>query len=144
MPSLLTLRAVLVLLALSLSACQSEILRQQSEQIRQQEQEITQQRKEIEELKLAEQMAEQKRQNCNRAFGYYEKAQSGRDPRDAAALYRQGLKFCPDDDVAHYELGRILQKNGQTKEAEEEFEAALQINPNFIDAKRQIESMRKR
>jgi tetratricopeptide (TPR) repeat protein len=131
-------------LVLFFSSCQSEILRQQEEQIRQQEEEIARQRKDIEELKLAQQKEEQKRQACNRAFSYYEKAQTVKDPRDAASLYRQGLKLCPDDDVAHYELGKILQANGQSKEAQEEFEAALRINPNFMDAKRQLDAMRKK
>jgi len=127
-----------------LSSCRPEILRQQEEQIRQQEEEIARQRKEIEELKLAQQKEEQKRQDCNRAFSYYEKAQGAKNPQEAASLYRQGLKFCPDDDVAHYELGKILQHSGQTNEAEAEFEAALRINPNFTDAKRQLDAMRKR
>jgi tetratricopeptide (TPR) repeat protein len=127
-----------------LSSCRTEILRQQEEQIREQEQEIARQRTEIEELKAAQQREEQKRQDCNRAFSYYEKAQGAKNPQEAASLYRQGLKFCPDDDVAHYELGKILQSGGQTKEAATEFEAALKINPNFMDAKRQLDAMRRR
>jgi tetratricopeptide (TPR) repeat protein len=127
-----------------LSSCRTEILRQQEEQIRGQEQEIARQRREIEELKIAQQREEQKRQDCNRAFSYYEKAQGTKNLQEAASLYRQGLKFCPDDDVAHYELGKILQSSGQTKEAETEFEAALKINPNFTDAKRQLDAMQKR
>jgi tetratricopeptide (TPR) repeat protein len=129
---------------LFLPSCYSEVLRQQEEQIRQQEEEIARQGKEIEELKLAQQMEEQKRQNCNRAFSYYEKAQTAKERGEAASLYRQGLKLCPDDDVARYELGKILQSSGQVKEAEEEFEAALKINPNFMDAKRQLDAIRKR
>lgn len=127
-----------------LSSCYSEILRQQEEQIREQEEEIARQSKEIEELKLAQQVVEQRRQSCNRAFNSYEKAQSAKDPQEAASLYRQGLKLCPDDDVARYELGKILQSSGQIEEAEREFEAALRINPNFTDAKRQLEAIRKR
>ena len=132
------------ILMLFFSSCRTEILRQQEEQIRQQEEEISRQRREIEELKIAQQREEQKRQDCNRAFSYYEKAQGAKNPQEAALLYRQGLKFCPDDDVAHYELGKIFQTSGQLKEAEAEFEAALKINPNFTDAKRQLETIRKR
>ncbi|TMA11272.1 MAG: tetratricopeptide repeat protein [Deltaproteobacteria bacterium] len=132
------------ILILFLSSCRTEILRQQEEQIRQQEEEISRQRREIEELKIAQQREEQKRQDCNRAFSYYEKAQGAKNPQEAALLYRQGLKFCPDDDVAHYELGKIFHTSGQLKEAEAEFEAALKINPNFTDAKRQLETIRKR
>ncbi len=144
MRNLFRLSFILVPLVLFLSSCQSEVLRQQEEQLRQQEEEIARQRQEIEALRVAKQTEEQKRQDCNRAFGYYEKAQAAKDPRGAVSLYRQGLKLCPDDDVAHYELGKILQSSGEIKEAQEEFEAALKINPNFTDAKRQLDAMRKR
>jgi tetratricopeptide (TPR) repeat protein len=122
-----------------LSACASELIRKQDEQIRLQREEIKIQRKEIEELLAARQRAEQKRQDCNRAFRDFEKGQATRDPEEAVALYRSGLRLCPDDDVAHYELGKILQTIGRTQEAGEEFAAAVRINPNFHDAKRQLE-----
>lgn len=137
----LRFQLLFVVLPFLFSACQSETLRQQQEILRQQEEQIARQRKEIEALRLAKQHEEQKRQDCNRAFDYYEKAQAAKDPGDAASLYRQGLKLCPEDDVAHYELGKILRSSGQVKEAEEEFETALKINPNFIEAKRQLDAM---
>ena len=125
-----------------LSACTSEILRKQEEQIRLQQEEIMSQRKEIGELLAATQREEQKRQDCNRAFREFEKGQAAKYPQEAITLYRSGLKLCPEDDVAHYELGKILQSVGRTQEAEEEFEAALRINPNFHDAKRQLDTVK--
>ena len=41
-------------------------------------------------------------------------------------LYNQGLAICPDDDVAHYELGRALADAGRSAQAEKEFETALE------------------
>lgn len=122
-------------------ACASEQIRQQEEQIRMQQEEIARQRREIEELTAARQREERKRRDCNRAFQHFEQAQQAREPGKAAALYRQGLALCPDDDVAHYELGKILKTMGRSQEAQREFEAALKINPNFHDARRQLENI---
>lgn len=127
-----------------LSGCESEVIRQQEEQLRRLQEEIALQRQAIEELTLAKAREEKKRQECNRAFADFEKAQSSKDPGEAASLYRRGLKLCPDDDVAHYELGKILQSMGQAEDARMEFEAALDINPNFHDARRQLERQKNR
>lgn len=125
-------------------SCASEQIRKNEEEIQRQQEEITRLRTEIEELKLAQQAEEQKRQNCNRAFRDFERAQATKDPDQAIAFYRMGLKLCPDDDIAHYELGRILSAAGRAEEAAEEFEAALKINPNFQDAKRRLEALHRR
>ncbi len=123
-------------------ACESELTRQREEQIRLQQEEIARQRREIEEIAAAQQREERKRRDCNRAFQHFEKAQAAKSPTEAVTLYRQGLQLCSDDDVAHYELGKILQDMGQAQEAQQEFEAALRINPNFRDAKRQLEMIK--
>lgn len=134
---------VFLLLTVSLSACASEKTRQQEETIRLQQEEITRQRREIKELVDARQREEQKRRDCNRAFrDYFEKAQGDKDPHRAISLYRQGLEICPDDDVAHYELGKILRAVGQVEEARREFAAAVKLNPDFLDARRQLETLR--
>jgi tetratricopeptide (TPR) repeat protein len=125
-----------------LSACESELIRKQDGEIRRQQEEIMRQRQEIEGLVLARKKEEQKRQDCNRAFRDFEKAQAAKEPHEAVSLYRGGLRLCPDDDVAHYELGKILRGMGRTREAQEEFEAALKINPNFHEAKRQLEGLK--
>ena len=125
-------------------SCESELIRQQEEHLRRLQEEIALQRQEIEELTLAKAREEKKRQECNRAFADFEKAQSIKDPGEAASLYRRGLKLCPDDDVAHYELGKILQSMGQAQDAWMEFEAALKINLNFHDARRQLETLKNR
>ena len=135
---------VLFIAAALLAACNSEILEKQAEQISQQEAEIARQRKEINELLAGRQTQDQKQRDCNRAFrDYFEKAQLSNDRENAIALYREGLALCPDDEVAHYELGKALADRGRYAEAEREFEAALKTNPDFVDAKNQLEAVRK-
>jgi tetratricopeptide (TPR) repeat protein len=138
-------RAVLlVVITLVFVACNSEILERQAEQIRQQEIEIARQRKELEALAAGKQVQDQQRQDCNRAFrDYFDKAQLSTNREQTINLYNQGLAICPDDDVAHYELGRALVDAGRMAEAEKEFETTLRINPDFADARKQLESVRK-
>lgn len=125
------------------AACNSEVLERQAGQLRQQEQEIARQRKELEALAAGQQVQDQKQQECNRAFrDYFDKAQQSTNREQTIALYRDGLAICPDDDVAHYELGRALADAGRRTDAEREYEAALKINPDFGDARRQLEAIR--
>lgn len=126
---------------LFLSACSSEILRQQEKLIQAQQAEISKQRKEIEELEAAAKKEEQKRRDCNRAFRYFEQGQKASNSPEAVVLYRKGLDLCPDDDVARYELGKILSEMGEIEEASREFDAVLRVNPNFQDARRQLKAL---
>jgi tetratricopeptide (TPR) repeat protein len=126
-----------------LAGCNSEILEKQAEQIRQQETEIARQRKEINDLMAGQKIQDQKLRDCNRAFReYFDKAQTSGEA-EAITLYREGLVLCPEDDVAHYELGKLFAAQGRYSEAEQEFEATLKINPDFADAKTQLDSVRK-
>jgi tetratricopeptide (TPR) repeat protein len=127
-----------------LPACNSEVLQKQAEQLKQQEEEIARQRKELDALLAGQKLQEQQRRDCNRAFReFFDKAQGTGDRDRAIALYREGLALCPDDDVAHYELGKVLADGGRYQEAEQELETALKINPGFIDAKKQLDLVRK-
>ena len=127
-----------------LGGCNSEILEKQAEQLRQQEIQLARQRKEIDDLLAGQKLQDQKTRDCNRAFReYFERAQIGSDREQAIALYREGLTICPDDDVAHYELGKMMVEQASYGEAEKEFEAALKINPDFVDAKKQLDTVRK-
>ena len=140
------LRIVVLAVALAaVAACNSEILERQAEQIRQQELEINRQRKELEALAAGQKVQDAKQQDCVRAFrDYFDKAQLSANAEQAIALYREGLKLCPEDDVAYYELGRLLAKAGRSGEAAAAFEAALKINPAFTDAKRQLDAIQNR
>ncbi|MGE5820829.1 MAG: tetratricopeptide repeat protein [Deltaproteobacteria bacterium] len=128
------------LVLFGLPGCNSEVLEKQAEQIKQQEAEIAAQRQEIEAIRAGQ----KKQQDCNRAFGdFFEKAQTISDRDKAIALYREGLALCPDDDIAHYELGKTLAAAGRNGEAQQEFEAALKINPGFTEAKNQLDALQK-
>lgn len=139
------MRYLLILLPplLLLSSCLSAELEKQAELIKQQQEELELQRQEIEALKTAQQRQSQQRRDCNRAFReYFDRAQTTADADRAIELYREGLALCPDDDVAHYELGRLLAAQGRYPEAEKEFEAALKINPDFTDAQARLDAIR--
>jgi tetratricopeptide (TPR) repeat protein len=106
-------------------------MQQQDAEIQRLKQEIARQRREIEQIKLAKFKVEQKRQDCNLAFRDFEKAQEAANRDQSIALYRKGL----------YELGKILMAVGRRAEAQEEFEAALRINPDFKSARRELKAL---
>jgi Flp pilus assembly protein TadD len=127
---------------LLLSGCLGEALEKQADQIKQQEAEIARQRQELEALAAGQQIQDEKQKDCVRAFrDYFDKAQISDNRDETISLYRQGLAICPDDDVAHYELGRALADAGRGEEAAKSFEAALRINPDFADARRRLEAL---
>ena len=132
---------LLLLFAFILVSCESKLMQQQDAEIQRLRQEIARQRREIEQIKLAKLKMEQKRQDCNLAFRDFEKAQEAANRDQAIAVYRKGLRLCPDDDVARYELGKILIAVGRRAEAQEEFEAALRINPDFKSARRELKAL---
>jgi tetratricopeptide (TPR) repeat protein len=134
----------LLFVAVLLSACETEAIRRQQEEIQRQEAEIARLRQEVDQENAARKREEQKMQDCAAAFRSFEKAQEAKDPRAAVALYRDGLNLCPNDDVAHYELGKIFAGIGKRDEARAEFEAALRINPNFQGAKQEMEKLQKK
>ena len=129
---------------LVVSSCLTAELEKQAETLREQEAEIARQRKEIEALASGQQAQDKKLGDCNRAFReYFERAQTTADGDRAVTLYGEGLALCPDDDVAHYEMGRLLAAQGRYAEAEKEFAAALKINPDFTDARARLDALRK-
>ena len=132
------------LVGLLLSGCLGEALEKQAEQIKQQEAQIARQRQELEALAAGQQIQDEKQKDCVRAFrDYFDKAQISNNRDETISLYRQGLAICPDDDVAHYELGRALADAGRSDEAAKSFESALRINPDFADARRRLEALPK-
>ena len=130
-------------LTASLHGCDSERIRMKEAQLRELEQQVAEQKAEIEQLRLTQQKTDEKRQACNEAFNAFERAQALAvgDSQEAIRLYRDGLSLCPDDDVARYELGRLLARTGRSEEARREFTEALRVNPNFEAAKRELQSL---
>ena len=47
------------------------------------------------------------------------------------------------EDFAHIHARILQQRDDVVGEAEKEFEAALKINPDFVDAKKQLDTVRK-
>jgi tetratricopeptide (TPR) repeat protein len=134
----------LILAALPLFSCLTAELEKQAEILKEQEAEIARQRKEIEALNASQKAQDKKLRDCNRAFReFFEPAQTTADGDRAITLYREGLAICPDDDVSHYELGKLLAAQGRNPEADKEFEAALKINPDFTDARARLDALRK-
>jgi tetratricopeptide (TPR) repeat protein len=134
------MKAVFALLSAAcfLIGCSSEVLRRQEDLIQRQQAEILEQEKEIQQLELALKREGQKRRDCNRAFRLFEQGQGATDPAAAVDLYRQGLALCPDDEVAHYELGKLLAGMGRIDEAALEFKAAIKLNPKLQAAREQL------
>jgi tetratricopeptide (TPR) repeat protein len=134
----------LLIMSFLLSACETETMRKNEEILRRQQEELSVLRQEVQNWEAKERKEQFTKEDCNRAFLSFEKAPAAKDPRIAVAFYREGLKLCPDDDVAHYELGKILAGMGRSDEARAEFAAALKINPNFQGAKQELEKIQKK
>jgi tetratricopeptide (TPR) repeat protein len=135
--------ALLLPVLLLAASCLNAELEKQAETLKAQEAEIARQRQEIEAIRAGRQVQEKKQGDCNRAFrDYFEPAQTTADGDRAVTLYRDGLALCQDDEVAHYELGRLLAAQGHYGEAETEFETALKLNPDFTDARARLDTLR--
>jgi tetratricopeptide (TPR) repeat protein len=137
--------AAFILAASTFFSCLNPELEKQAAILKEQEAEIARQRQEIEALKAAQQAQAKRQSDCNRAFrDYFEPAQTTADGERAVALYKSGLELCSEDEVAHYELGRLFAAQGDHAAAAKEFETALDINPEFTDARARLEALRKR
>ncbi len=98
-------------------------------------------RQEAEALRQQSQAVDKEREACNQAFTAFDAGRKAGDSDSAVARYREGLALCPNDDVAHNELGEIYMRLGRKAEAAAEFEAALRINPNFSRAQKNLDSV---
>ncbi len=131
-------------LCISLAACSlfdTTVLEQQRAEIERLRQEAEQLRQETAALQHQQAQQQQQTEACNRAFNDFDAARKATDDATAIASYQAGLALCPNDDVAHYELGEVYLRLGQTQAARTAFEAALRINPRFSRAQRQLEEL---
>lgn len=99
-------------------------------------------RREAEALRQQSQQQDKEREACNQAFASFDAGRKAGDSDNAITQYREGLALCPNDDVAHNELGEIYMRLSRKAEAAMEFEAALRINPNFSRAQKNLDSVR--
>ncbi len=125
----------------SCSLFDTTVLEQQRAEIERLRQEAEQLRRDTEALQQQRTQQQQQTEACNRAFSDFDSARKATDDAAAVAYYKAGLAICPSDDVAHYELGEIYVRLGQTEAARAEFAEALQINPGFSRAQRQLDSL---
>ncbi len=54
--------------------------------------------------------------------------------RNSFRLWTHCLAVFPDNSVAHYNLGYVLQHSGKTTEAIEQYRTALRLKPDYLDA----------
>lgn len=126
------------------AGCETQAIRDNREILRRQEEELAALRAEDQRRRgeaERDRREEQTYQACRDAFVSFERAQAAPSAREAETLYREGLAMCPNDDVAHYELGRILADEGRRGDARDEFEAALNLNPNFTGAREELDRL---
>lgn len=55
---------------------------------------------------------------------------------EAAALYEDGLRFCPDDPLMHFNRAAALEGLGDVDGALASYEEALRLQPDLVDAHR--------
>jgi tetratricopeptide (TPR) repeat protein len=116
-------------------------LEQQRIEITRLKEEAEKLKQEAEALRQQNQQIDQERAACNRAFSAFDQGRKAGDTDTAIASYKEGLSLCPNDDVAHNELGEIYLRLGRKAEARAEFQAALQINPNFSRAQKNLDAV---
>ncbi len=132
-------------LGLSLPACRlfdHTLIEQQQAQIERLRQEAAQLRQEVEALQQQRQKEDKEREACNRAFFLFDAARKAPTEEEAIDRYREGLALCPNDDVAHNELGELYLRLGRKAEAAAEFTEALRLNPNFSRAQKNLDATR--
>ncbi len=54
--------------------------------------------------------------------------------KDGEVLFRRALAVTENNVIAHYNLGNVLLKRGQTEDAVEQYGLAMSVNPQYIDA----------
>ena len=62
------------------------------------------------------------------------KAQLAGDDSTAQSTYQQAIKLDPNNAIAHYDLGTVYDRQGNTTQAESQYTATLVIEPTFTDA----------
>ena len=121
----------LLVLSTFLSGCLGKLLEEQRAEVQRQQEDLERLRQETAALYQRRQKEQQEQEACNQAFYKYQAARKTENLQDAIMHYRQGLQLCPNDDVAHNELGQIYLQQGQLAETITEFTEALKITPNF-------------
>jgi tetratricopeptide (TPR) repeat protein len=85
---------------------------------------------------------QQKLGSVLRLLGYIS-AQKG-SLNEAVGYWRESLRYRQNDAAMHNDLGEVLGRLGHSREAVAEFEAALRIDPNQENARRNLQAARAR
>ena len=131
-------------LCLVLPACSlfdTTVLDRQRAELTRLRQEADALRRETEALQRQRTEKQRRLEACNRAFGDFDAGRKAEDPTAALAHYHAGLRTCPSDDVAHFEVGEIYLKLGRHDAARAAFAAALDINPGFSLARQRLDEL---
>lgn len=79
-----------------------------------------------------------RRTTCRRGAEYFDRAANVRDLDRKVTLMRQGLRLCPNNPAAHNDLGVALMLRGNYGQAERHFGHALQLDPGYVPARRNL------
>ena len=67
---------------------------------------------------------------------------AGRDPHEANAHAHKAVALLPDDPEAHFVLGLCYEKGGMEKAAIREYKTAVDLKPNYEDAKKRLKKLK--
>ena len=126
---------------MSCSLFDNSLLDQQRAEIVRLKKEAETLRRETEALQTKKQKSDRQKESCNAAFEDFESARDLPNPSSQIRKYLTGLEKCPSDDVARYELAQIYLSVSQTDLAKAQLAEAVRINPNFTQARKQLESI---
>ncbi len=117
-------------------------LQAQEEETRKARLEAQRAREEAEEAKMEARRARvaSAKRKCE---DYFEKARIAANPEDKIYFYKKGLRLCPENAPAHNRLGEIYLKIGKKDDAAYEFRRALEIDPDYYPAQRNLDRLRK-
>jgi tetratricopeptide (TPR) repeat protein len=80
---------------------------------------------------------------CKAALAERDLAAEASDNSDKLFHLRRALRLCPHSAPLHHELGKVYASMQRTKDAEGEFQQALEIDPSFNAAKKELGALLK-
>lgn len=80
---------------------------------------------------------------CKEALAERDQAAEASENSDKLFHLRRALRLCPQSAPLHHELGKVYASMQRTSDAEGEFKQALEIDPSFSAAKRELGSLLK-
>ncbi len=72
----------------------------------------------------------------------YNMVNAGRNPQRASSEAQKAVSLLPDEPEAHFVLGMCYEKGGMEKAAIRAFSRALELKPNYTDAKKRLKKLK--